>query len=240
MQLLRSVAAVLAVCLLASSAAADGSGRLAAMLGSSAVKGAQQLNTIPASVTASDGPDATSTPTPTSTPTASASPATGAGGMLGSRGFGTSGPGERQRLAVQLREYLERVFRDRPDALGRIRDAWNKEQEQQETPQEGGAWYIAETLQCCCTPRAEQCVAHCALWCTWRLAPSRGTRTGSLAWITQALHLLPCQPTPCCSCIVQQEVHAPAFIHDWLFQITVKCTLLISMSSTMIFHVACC
>jgi hypothetical protein len=134
MQLLRSVAAVLAVSLLASSAAADGSGRLAAMLGSSAVKGAQQLNTIPASVTAADGPDATAS----ATPAAAADAATGAGGVLGSRGFGASGPGERQRLAVQLRNYLERVFRDRPDALGRIRDAWNKEQEQLESPQEGG------------------------------------------------------------------------------------------------------
>jgi hypothetical protein len=136
MQLLRSVAAVLAVCLLASSAAADGSGKLAAMLGSSAVKGAQQLNTMPASVTATDGPDATATSPATP---AAANTATGVGGVLGSRGFGASGPGQRQRLAVQLREYLERVFRDRPDALGRIRDAWNKEQEQQETPQEQGA-----------------------------------------------------------------------------------------------------
>jgi hypothetical protein len=161
MQLLRSLATVLAICLLASSAAADGSGRLAAMLGSSAVKGAQQLNTIPASVTAADGPDATSTSTSTSSPAAAASPAPGAGGLLGSRGFGTSGPGERQRLAVQLREYLERVFRDHPDALGRIRDAWNKEQEQQETPQEGGAWCIAEPLQCCRTPSADQRVVHC-------------------------------------------------------------------------------
>lgn len=133
MQLFRRAAALLAFCLLASSAAADGSGRLAAMLGSSAVKGAQQLNTIPASVIAADGPETSATSTP-------ANSTAGAGGMLGSRGFGTSGPGERQRLAAQLRSYLQRVFRDRPDAMSRIQAAWDKEQEQQDSPQEGGLW----------------------------------------------------------------------------------------------------
>jgi hypothetical protein len=141
MQLLRTAAALIAVCLLASSAAADGSGKLAAVVGSAAVKGAHTLNTIPASVIAADRPDQTSPSTSTSADATTA----GVGGELGSRGFGSSRPGQRQRLAVQLRSYLERVFRDRPDALSRIKEAWEKEQEQhQQELLQGGSgvsWY---------------------------------------------------------------------------------------------------
>ncbi|WIA08209.1 hypothetical protein OEZ85_007658 [Tetradesmus obliquus] len=106
------------------------------MLGSAAVKGAQQLNTIPAAVLAADGPTETSAATPT--PDAANTTASGAGGELGSRGFGSSGPGQRQRLGAELRTYLEKVFKDRPAALSRIREAYEKEQ-QQEGTQQGGA-----------------------------------------------------------------------------------------------------
>jgi hypothetical protein len=163
MQLLRTVAALLAVYVLASSAAADGSGNnIAAMLGSAAVKGAQQLNTLPATVVAADGPDQYATATADAT-SADQSATAGAGGVLGSRGFGASGPGQRQRLAVELRNYLERIFRDRPDALSRIRDAWEKEQEQQGTVGDAAGRFDEQATLCSREMRIQG--AH--KWC-WR------------------------------------------------------------------------
>lgn len=118
---LHTLTVLLAVACLLSPAAADGFSKLAATAGKAA---AQSLATAAAAesafrITAFEGPSATLDQVQSAT-NVTFTPSDGSDGEHTAR--------ERLKLAQELKKYLETVFADKPDALARIKGAWEQEQ----------------------------------------------------------------------------------------------------------------